>query len=265
MLFNEIIFGPIKSRRLGNSLGINLLPTDAKLCNFECLYCECGWKHEKNGDIKSDEDHKHDHRVFHAKEEIHTALKTSLELLREKGEKIDSITFAGNGEPTMHPDFEGVMDDVISLRNLYCVNAEVSVLSNSLLASRPTVRRALMKADRRIMKLDAGNETMFNLLNQPNGQGQFAKVMETLCSFDGDLEIQSFFVRGMHDGTVVDNTTPEEVASWLECIRKIHPKKVLIYSLDRPAPATGLTKVGTADLESIALPMKSIGIETAVF
>ena len=203
--------------------------------------------------------------MFHDRKEICSALRTSLQLLREEGVKIDSITFAGNGEPTMHPDFEGVMEDVIEMRNLYSSDSEISVLSNSLLASKPSVRRALMKADRRIMKLDAGNARMFNLLNQPNGQGQFSKVMETLCSFNGDLEIQSFFVHGSHNNVEVDNTTLEELASWLECIKKIHPRKVLIYSLDRPAPATGLTKVGYEDLVKIALPLRSMGIEAAVF
>lgn len=165
----------------------------------------------------------------------------------------------------MHPFFESIVDDVIALRDSYSSGSNISVLSNSLLASKLPVRRGLMKVDRRIMKLDAGNEAMFNLLNQPNGKGQFTKLIETLCSFNGDLEIQSFFVHGTYNGIVIDNTTRFEVSSWLDCIKNIHPKKVLIYSLDRPAPATGLTKVDIEELELIALQVQELQIKAEVF
>ncbi|MCX6297312.1 MAG: radical SAM protein [Bacteroidetes bacterium] len=253
-LFENVIFGPINSRRLGVSLGVNLLPLGSKLCNFDCVYCECGWT-----DLKSFPKIK-----FFSREDIKIKLKEKLEELSNNKTALNSITFAGNGEPTMHPLFEEIIDDTIELRNLFYPECKISVLSNSLMLNNPKVVAALKKIDNRIMKLDAGSEKTFHLINQPLNNRNLDWVIQQLKKFNGDLTIQTLFVKGDHNGAHIDNTTEEEINSWLEILKTITPKEVMLYSIDRPTPEKNLEKIPKDKLIEIAEKVKLIGIDAIV-
>ncbi len=253
-LFESVIFGPIQSRRLGFSLGINLLPVNSKLCNFNCVYCECGWT-----DLYSIEK-----VVFYKRDEIKLQLEKSLIDLKIKNVKLDSITFAGNGEPTMHPQFYKIIDDVIDLRNYYFPECKISVLSNSLMLGNDKIIDALKKIGNRILKLDAGTEKMFQLINQPLNKRTLNWVVSQLMKFNGDLIIQTIFLRGYHNGNYIDNTTDEEINEWLIQLKKIKPQKVMIYSIDRATPEKKLQEIELNELYKIANRVNLIGIETLV-
>ncbi|MDC1106297.1 radical SAM protein [Prolixibacteraceae bacterium] len=241
-LFDKTIFGPIKSRRLGISLGVNLLPIDEKLCSFDCIYCECGWT-PKSREKKP---------IIPTVEEVKERLEKQLQKMTEEGELPDVITFAGNGEPTLHPHFKKVIEDTIMLRDKYCPKAKVAVLTNSTTSHRKQVVEALNMVDDNIMKLDGGNEEIIRAIDQPVGPFDINDTIDRLKQFDGDLIIQTLFMRGVFNGKTVDNTTKEEIEAWVECIKKIHPRQVMIYSLDRDTPAQGLIKVKKEELEEIA-------------
>ncbi len=253
-LFENVIFGPINSRRLGVSLGVNLLPLESKLCNFDCVYCECGWT-----DLKS-----FPKIHFFSREDIKIKLKEKLEELSKNKTDLNSITFAGNGEPTMHPLFEEIIDDTIELRNIYYPDCKISVLSNSLMLNNPKVVTALKKIDNRIMKLDAGSETTFQLINQPLNNRNLDWVVQQLKKFNGDLTIQTLFVKGDHNGAHIDNTTEEEINNWLEILKTLTPKEVMLYSIDRPTPEKNLEKIPKEKLMEIAKKVESIGINAIV-
>jgi len=253
-LFNSIIFGPIISRRLGVSLGINLLPLDSKICNFDCVYCECGWT-----DLRSVPKGK-----FHSRREVHAELENALTELAKEHKKLDSITFAGNGEPTMHPEFNLIVDDVINLRNKYFPACKISVLSNSLMLSNKRMFEALTKIDNPILKLDAGTEKTFQLINQPINNRKLDWVVNQLLKFKGRLIIQTIFLRGEFSGEHFDNTTNEEVEHWLKLIKRINPEKVMIYTIDRATPAKHLVKIDSKKLNEIASKVESLGISTMV-
>ena len=175
-LFEDIIFGPIRSRRLGLSLGVNLLPTHSKLCNFDCIYCECGW----NADHATS-------RRFNSRELVFSRLEEVLSQMVADSTPPDVITFAGNGEPTMHPDFEAIIDDTIALRDRLCPSAKVSVLSNATMIGRESVRRALKRVDNNILKLDSAFDQTVQLVNNPCGSYSVADVVENLRKFDGEF------------------------------------------------------------------------------
>lgn len=250
-LFDSIIFGPVNSRRLGLSLGINLLPLDSKLCNFDCIYCECGWTNLKSiPKVK-----------FHNRKDVKEHLEIILRQLQSEKKILNSITFAGNGEPTLHPDFNLIIDDVIDLRNHYFPECKISVLSNSLMLNNKKVVAALKKVDNRILKLDAGTEELFQLINQPLNKRTLQWVTDQLVKFNGDLIIQTLFLKGIYKGIYIDNTTKTEIEAWLELIKKIHPKEVMVYSLDRATPANDLQKIDLSVLKKIAKRVESIGIK----
>lgn len=253
-LFDSIIFGPINSRRLGLSLGINLLPTDSKLCNFDCIYCECGWT-----DLKSIPKVE-----FHKREDVKEQLEIVLKKLRSEAKNLNSITFAGNGEPTIHPDFNLIIDDVIELRNHYFPKCKISVLSNSLMLNNSNVTEALKKVDNRILKLDAGTEETFQLINQPLNKRTLKWVVDQLIKFNGNLTIQTLFLKGKYKNKNIDNTTDAEIESWLLNLKKIKPRFVMIYSLDRATPAKDLEKIDNTILNSIAKKVEALGIEATV-
>ena len=252
-LFEDIIFGPIRSRRLGLSLGVNLLPTHSKLCNFDCIYCECGW----NADNASS-------RRFNSREEVRTRLEEVLSQMVADSTPPDVITFAGNGEPTMHPDFEAIIDDTIALRDRLCPSAKVSVLSNATMIGRESVRRALARVDNNILKLDSAFDATVRLVNNPCGSYSVATVVENLRKFDGEFILQTMFLRGEYNGQKVDNTTDSEVEAWLHLVEELHPKKVMVYSLDRDTPCKTLTKVEREELQQIASRVEALGIECSV-
>ena len=252
-LFEDIIFGPIRSRRLGLSLGVNLLPTHSKLCNFDCIYCECGW----NADHASS-------RRFNSREEVRTRLEEVLSQMVADSTPPDVITFAGNGEPTMHPDFEAIIDDTIALRDRLCPSAKVSVLSNATMIGRESVRRALKRVDNNILKLDSAFDQTVQLVNNPCGNYSVATVVENLRKFDGEFILQTMFLRGEYNGQKVDNTTEREVEAWLHLVEELRPKKVMVYSLDRDTPCKTLTKVEREELQQIASRVEALGIECSV-
>jgi wyosine [tRNA(Phe)-imidazoG37] synthetase (radical SAM superfamily) len=252
-LFEDIIFGPIRSRRLGLSLGVNLLPTHSKLCNFDCIYCECGW----NADHATS-------RRFNSREQVLSRLEEVLSQMVADSTPPDVITFAGNGEPTMHPDFEAIIDDTIALRDRLCPSAKVSVLSNATMIGRESVRRALKRVDNNILKLDSAFDQTVQLVNNPCGSYSVADVVENLRKFDGEFILQTMFLRGEYNGQSVDNTTDSEVEAWLHIVEELRPKKVMVYSLDRDTPCKTLTKVEREELQQIASRVEALGIECSV-
>lgn len=253
-LFDKIIFGPIKSRRLGLSLGVNLLPTDSKLCNFDCIYCECGWT-----DLKATRKN-----AFHDREEVKRYLEEVLVELKAEKRTLDSITFAGNGEPTMHPDFEEIIEDTLYLRNKYFHETKVAVLTNGTLLSRTGVLSSLKKIDMPIVKLDAGTEETFQLINQPLGRKTLRWLIDHMCALKGKIIIQTMFVRGKHKGVDIDNTTEREISAWIELLKEINPGSVMLYSLDRPTPEKNLSRISKAEMDLIASRIKSLGIKASV-
>ncbi|MFI3279028.1 MAG: radical SAM protein [Rikenellaceae bacterium] len=252
-LFSQVIFGPVRSRRLGLSLGVNLLPTHSKLCNFDCIYCECGWNEERRGSGK-----------FNSKEEVTSALEAKLREMALAGELPDVITFAGNGEPTLHPDFEEIIASTIALRDALAPSAKVSVLSNATRIGLESVRRALKRVDHNILKLDAATTAMAKTINHPQGAYSMEQVVENMISFEGDLIVQSMFLRGECEGDIIDNTTVEAVEGWLALIKKIAPKSVMVYSIDRDTPCQTLEKVQREELLTIAEKVRALGIECSV-
>lgn len=252
-LFGDIIFGPLRSRRLGLSLGVNLLPVDSKICSFDCIYCECGW----NGDNLG-------RRRFNAREDVYAMLDQTLQQMVDDGTPPDVITFAGNGEPTLHPDFESIIDDTIALRDKHCPNAKVSVLSNATQIHREDVCRALLRVDNNILKLDSAFDATVQLVNKPQGSYTVERQVELMKKFNGELIVQTMFLRGEYLGQKVDNTTPEEVEAWLKLIAEIKPKQVMVYSLDRDTPCKSLVKVEKDELRKIADRVEALGIAVSV-
>ena len=251
MLFTDIIYGPIKSRRLGISLGVNLLPLHSKLCNFDCIYCECGW----NADNRTEKPR------FNSREDIRTALESTLAKMQAEGQLPDVITFAGNGEPTIHPDFEAIIDDTIALRNEFAPSAKVSVLSNATQLHREGVRNALHKVDNAILKLDSAIESTAQAINKPCGNYSVARVVEQLSSFGREFVLQTMFLRGEHNGEQIDNTVEGEIMAWLAVVEHLRPHSVMVYSIDRATPCKTLQKVEREELEKIADRVRALGIE----
>lgn len=250
MLFDSIVYGPIRSRRLGVSLGVNLMPTTAKLCTFDCVYCECGW----NQPIL--------HPTLPTRDEVREALRTQLSTLQSQ---LDVITFSGNGEPTLHPDFLGVIEDTCALRDEYCPKAKVSVLSNSTQLGRKDVVEALRLCDNRILKLDSAIDTTMRLVDKPvNAQLTVGQVVEWLKVFDGDFTLQTCFLRGVYEGQVIDNTTDEELKAWYDIVDTLRPKQVMIYVIDRETPLKTLEKIPAEKMEAIAAPLRKKGIDIVV-
>lgn len=252
-LYNNIIFGPVQSRRLGLSLGVNLLPIESKLCSFDCIYCECGW----NGDHIGP-------RRFNKREDVREMLAATLNRMSDEGRLPDVITFAGNGEPTMHPDFEQIIDDTIALRDALCPSAKVSVLSNATQLHREDVCRALRRVDNNILKLDSAFDTTARLMNNPAANYSVAATVERMKHFSGEFILQTMFLRGEYQGQRVDNTTPEEVEAWLRRVEECAPRQVMVYSLDRDTPCKTLEKVAREELMQIAERVEALGIPCSV-
>lgn len=254
-LFDDLVFGPIHSRRLGKSLGINLLPTYSKHCTFNCIYCECGWTKSRSA-LKIE---------LPSREDVINALEIRLRELIGTAQEPDSLTFAGNGEPTMHPDFSAIVEDVIRLRDSYIPGAKISVLSNGSMVHHYEIAEALMRVDNNILKLDGGNEAVIKAINLPLKAFRLKEYTGHLKRMKANLIIQTLFLRGQLNGKYVDNTLVAEVNDWLKLILEIRPQAVMLYSLDRETPATGLEKVSESDLTQIAEKVREHGIEANVF
>jgi wyosine [tRNA(Phe)-imidazoG37] synthetase (radical SAM superfamily) len=253
MYFTDIIFGPIKSRRLGISLGINLLPLHGKWCNFDCIYCECGWNKEGIAD-------KH----LPSRADVKVALEQKLKAMHDAHELPDAITFSGNGEPTIHPEFAGVVDDVVALRDKYAPSARVCVLSNATMLKKDEVFKALQKTDCPILKLDSGFTKTAKQINCPQGDYSIEKTVETMERFHHDFILQTMFLRGEYNGEYIDNTTPDELNQWLDIVSLLHPREVMIYTIDRETPVKRLQKVSREELEHIAEKVREMDIPVRV-
>ena len=250
MLFPTIIYGPIRSRRLGVSLGVNLMPTNAKLCTFDCVYCECGWNQPVS------------HPQLPTREQVREALNDQLSSLDSP---LDVITFSGNGEPTLHPDFLGVIQDTCALRDQYCPNAKISVLSNSTQLLREDVVAALRLCDNRILKLDSAVTSTMRLIDKPvNASLTVEQILDRLSLFDGDFTLQTCFLTGEYEGQMIDNTTPEELAAWYQAVDYLHPKQVMIYVIDRATPLKTLSKIPLEKMNEIAAPLREKGFDVIV-
>lgn len=254
ILFQDIIFGPLKSRRFGTSLGINLLPLENKVCNFDCIYCECGWTNLKTAK-----------KYFFPMDVVLEEMEKKLAEHKAHNRDIESITFAGNGEPTMHPDFNRIVRGTLSLRNKYYPRAKVTVLSNSALLTNKKVVEGLKLADLRVMKLDAGNEELFADINKPQSKITLAKIVKQLKQFEGDLYIQTLFLKAKHRGKVIDNSGPKAVAEWIELLKQINPAHVMIYTIDRETPLPTAQKIEAARLNEIKAAVLKAGLSADVY
>ena len=241
VLFHSTIFGPIHSRRLGISLGVNLMPNDGKICSFDCLYCEAGFNAQGPGTTG-----------IPTRETVKRQLKAKLEAMKADGSGLDVITFSGNGEPTLHPHFKEVVHDVMMLRDRYYPDAKVSVLSNSTMAGRPEVAEALKQVDNNILKLDSAIAGTLRIINRPQSPNLLPTgVIEDLKQFSGQCIVQTMMLRGEWEGKPFDNTTEAEVNALIEAYKAIQPREVMLYSLDRKTPADHLVKIEHDELQAI--------------
>ena len=236
------------------SLGINLMPNDGKICSFDCLYCEAGFNAQGPGKDG-----------VPSRDAVKKQLKRKFEEMTKEGQTLDVITFSGNGEPTLHPEFKKVVEDVLRLRTQYFPNAKVSVLSNSTMASKPAVVEALLKVDNNILKLDSALPHTFRLLNRPVSPNCLPEgVIADLKRFNGQCIVQTIMVRGEYEGHRIDNTTDEELDALLSAYLQINPREVMLYSIDRKTPAENLEKVSKEELERIAQRFRDAGIKVQV-
>ena len=248
VIYPAPIFGPIHSRRLGVSLGINLMPADGKVCTFDCLYCECGLNAERRPRLPRP-----------TRAEVKSALGQKLRAMKADGPKPDVLTFAGNGEPTAHPDFAGIVDDVAELRDEYFPQAKISVLSNATMITRPAVRDALMKVDNNILKLDTANPAYIERMNRPTGAYDVRRIIENMKLFNGHVIVQTMFLHGTDGEESLTNTGDEYVTPWLEAIKEIRPQMVMIYTIDRETPDQKLRKATHEELDDIVKRINEAG------
>lgn len=250
VIYPSPIFGPIHSRRLGVSLGINLMPADGKVCTFDCIYCECGFNADHRPTLPRP-----------TREEVATALEAKLKEMATKGPKPDVLTFAGNGEPTAHPHFAEIIDDTIKLRNRYCPDAKVSVLSNSTMIHHKQVHDALMRVDNNILKLDTVSTIYINKVDRPQQPSyNVDDIIKNLKAFNGHVIIQTMFMKGTMDGDDVSNVKEEYIKPWLDAVDRIKPMEVMVYTIDRETPDHDLMKATHEELDGIRDRVIAMGI-----
>lgn len=249
MVREDTVFGPIFSRRLGSSLGINLLPVDGKICTFDCIYCECGWNKDGRGDTRLPE-----------ASEVHEALETKLKQLATEGTPVDSITFSGDGESTIHPGFPQIIDDTLQLRDRYYPKAKVSVLSNATQVHRPEIFRALKKVDNPIMKIDAPTNALVEKINHPAPGYDVNRVVEALKQFHGDFILQTMFLKSKD----FDSSSPEVLNGWMDIVRLLKPREVMAYTIDRPTPEEGLQKFTVEEMRAMLEPLIKEGFNLQI-
>lgn len=247
--FDEIVFGPIRSRRLGSSLGVNVLPTKGKLCNFDCIYCECGW----NKDGVSD-------KRFPCLAEVESALHKRLAELSQDDVPVDSITFSGNGEPTINPDFSAIVDATVRLRNQFYPSAKISVLSNATMLGREDVFDALKKVDNPILKIDASSDELISKINKPQGVYSLSKVIERLKAFDGNFVLQTMFLRSED----FNAQEADALAAWIEIVRDLKPREVMVYTIDRETPDKTLRKYSVEEMKEFVRPLVDDGFNVQI-
>ena len=248
--FDDIVFGPIHSRRLGSSLGINLLPHDGKLCNFDCIYCECGGS--RDGVVR--------HPVMPVAADVGKALESKLLQCREQGTHIDSITFSGNGEPTLNPDFPSIIDTVIALRDRLCPEARVSVLSNATMLGREEILLSLKKVDNPVLKLDAPTDAGVAAVNGPAGKYSIHEVIGHLKKFEGDFILQTMFLKAPG----YDSSDPANLNAWMDAVRELGPREIMVYTLDRETPMKGLEKFTVEQMSGMVKPLVDEGYHVQI-
>lgn len=251
MLREETVFGPIISRRLGTSLGINLLPEKGKICNFDCIYCECGWNKDGRDDT-----------VIPTAAKVRADLERMLLRLGEEGIRVDSITFSGDGEPTINPEFPQIIDDTLALRDRLAPSAKVSVLSNATRVHVPEVFAALCKVDNPIMKIDAPTNALVERINHPAPGYDVAKVVESLKQFKGDFVLQTCMLSSQEYD--FDSSRPEVLDGWMEIVRQLRPREIMVYTIDRPTPAQGLVKFTVEQMTSLVQPLIDEGFKVQI-
>lgn len=249
MLREEVVFGPIHSRRLGSSLGINLLPVNGKICNFDCIYCECGWN----------KDGREDTRIPSAKE-VRDALLQKLISLSEQKVVIDSITFSGDGEPTLNPEFAEIIDITLQLRDQFYPEARISVLSNATRVDKPEILEALKKVDNPIMKIDAPTNELIAKINRPTGEYDIKRVVESLRGFDGNFILQTMFLKSDD----FDSSAPQVLNGWMNIVRALHPREIMVYTIDRPTPQEGLKKFTPEEMRHLVAPIIQEGFQVQI-
>lgn len=249
MVREETVFGPIFSRRLGSSLGINLLPVNGKICTFDCIYCECGWN----------KDGRNDTRLPKAAE-VREALEAKLKQLVEDQVPVDSITFSGDGESTINPDFPQIIEDTIKLRDRYYPKAKVSVLSNATQVHRPEIFAALCKVDNPIMKIDAPTNALAEKINHPAPGYDVTRVVEALKQFKGDFVLQTMFLKSKD----FDSSSPEVLNGWMDIVRLLKPREVMAYTIDRPTPEEGLQKFTVEEMSTFLKPLIEEGFNLQI-
>ena len=247
--FDDIVFGPIFSRRLGSSLGVNILPTVGKLCNFDCIYCECGW----NKDGKSNGE-------FPRLAEVEAALEAKMSKAAEEGIPIDSITFSGNGEPTMNPDFPQIVQATVRLRDKYFPKAKVSVLSNAVLVARKDIAEALRIVDNPILKIDASSDELISKMNKPVGSYHLDEIVEALKAFDGNFILQTMFLRSED----FDTTEQKALNAWMDIVRELRPREVMVYTIDRETPDKSLSKYTVEEMTQFVQPLLDEGFKIQI-
>lgn len=247
--FDDIVFGPIFSRRLGSSLGVNVLPSKGKLCNFDCIYCECGWN--KDGIAE---------RKFPTLEDVKAALEEKMSKAAEDGTPIDSITFSGNGEPTMHPDFPEIIEATIRCRDRFFPQAKVSVLSNATLIGRKAVADALKRVDNPILKIDASSDELIRMMNKPVGTYRLDDVVEAMMGFDGNFIMQTMFLRSPE----FDTTAADALEGWMNIVRKVRPREIMVYTIDRETPDKSLQKYTVEEMTAFVQPLLDEGFKIQI-
>lgn len=247
--FDDIVFGPIFSRRLGSSLGVNILPAKGKLCNFDCVYCECGWN--KDGIAE---------RRFPRLDEVEAALEEKMASAASQGTPVDSITFSGNGEPTLNPDFPQIIDATLRCRDKYFPEAKVSVLTNATLIGRPAVAQALKKIDNPILKIDASSDELIEKINKPVGRYRLDEIVEAMMAFEGDFILQTMFLRSPE----FDAVAPASLERWMDIVRKVRPREIMVYTIDRETPDKSLAKYTVEEMTSFVRPLMDEGFKIQV-
>ncbi len=249
MIREEVVFGPIRSRRLGSSLGINLLPEKGKICTFDCIYCECGWNKDGHNDTQ-----------LPSAEKVRKALETKLQHCLAVNVPIDSITFSGDGEPTINPEFPQIIDDTIRLRNQYYPNSKITVLSNATMVHKPEVFNALRKVDNPTMKIDAPTNELIEKINHPAPGYDIHRVVKALKQFKGDFILQTMFLKSKD----FDSSSPEVLNGWMEIVRTLKPREVMVYTIDRPTPEEGLQKFTVEEMRALVLPLINEGFSIQI-
>ena len=249
MIREEVVFGPIHSRRLGNSLGINLLPEKGKICSFDCIYCECGWNKDGRDDTK-----------LPSAERVCNALEAKLKQCLNDDIAIDSITFSGDGEPTLNPEFPQIIDDTIALRDKFYPQSKITVLSNATMVHKPEVFNALRKVDNPTMKIDAPTNELIERINHPAPGYDIDRVVETLKQFNGDFILQTMFLKSKD----FDSSSSEVLNGWMDIVRVLKPREVMVYTIDRPTPEEGLQKFTVDEMQALVQPLIDEGVEIQI-